>query len=365
MKPLTYCVILLSFLTACKENPCDIFYTLGYSACIGDLSKIKLILEENPGLINKMDYPNGYSLLHIAAENGNYPICDFLISKGANINAQAHGLITPLHLAAKNGNKEVVEYLIKKGANVNSLATDNQYSEWVVQKCNCGDTPLHFALKNGHEEVAYILINNEANINILNLKGDSPLDLAIMNEHYEMVVVFLNIGFIQNPGSDYSRQLREAVETGNKSIIKLFLNDANLIKLDDDSINDALLTAAGRGDDEICELLINYGANVNYISHLKSGGGLMPKEGVVTFTGPFNLFNFTGTWTKGEEINLSSGPAICLAAEQGHEDVIKLLISNGSKINPQCNDEKSTPYKLTINNDHKEAAKILLRYGGK
>ena len=47
-------------------------------------------------------------------------MAEFLLSKGANIEAKDKNESTPLHTAAFNGKKEVAELFIKAGANINA-----------------------------------------------------------------------------------------------------------------------------------------------------------------------------------------------------------------------------------------------------
>ncbi|MEO1219597.1 MAG: ankyrin repeat domain-containing protein [Bacteroidota bacterium] len=73
--------------------------------------------------------------LHIAAANHDCQLLEYLISKGADINARDNEGKTPLHIAAAARNYPVVQCLISKGADIN--AQDNG-----------GKTPLHTAVKN-------------------------------------------------------------------------------------------------------------------------------------------------------------------------------------------------------------------------
>lgn len=69
-------------------------------------------------------------MLHV----GYSELVDFLVKKGANINARNHLSKTPLLLAVENGFDEIAELLIKKGANIDASSN--------------GDTPLHLAARN-------------------------------------------------------------------------------------------------------------------------------------------------------------------------------------------------------------------------
>ena len=65
---------------------------------------------------------NRYTLLHVAAEQGNTRPCKALIDEGANIDSEDFLGKTPLAVAAKKGRKDVVNFLLQNGAEVDSLS---------------------------------------------------------------------------------------------------------------------------------------------------------------------------------------------------------------------------------------------------
>ena len=93
----------------------------------GDLEFVRAILEKHPSLVDAPEpLPPGrkpvstdrFSALHWAARFGHTAIADYLIRRGANVNADAGGGWTPLHLAAQRGHLETVKQLVAHGANV-------------------------------------------------------------------------------------------------------------------------------------------------------------------------------------------------------------------------------------------------------
>ena len=109
-----------------------------------------------------------------AAEIGNVDECQRLIQSGANVNAVYYDGWTLLHWAAFNGHFDVCELLInEERTNVN--ATDIN-----------GKTPLHWAAFNGHVEVCRLLVYKGANVNATDRDGMTPLHLAALNGRVEV-----------------------------------------------------------------------------------------------------------------------------------------------------------------------------------
>ncbi len=130
----------------------------------GDLEKIKVLLEKNPGLLEARS-ENEKTPLHFAAQGGHKEIVELLVEKGADVNAKNIALETPLHYAAAMGFKEIVTFLISKGAVLSSGTTN-------------GSTPLHYASNFGNSEIIPVLVDEGADVNCRDRYGNTPLDLA-------------------------------------------------------------------------------------------------------------------------------------------------------------------------------------------
>lgn len=115
------------------------------AAAMGDLESLKPLLKEKPDLLTAAN-SQGDTPLHLAAQAGRAYLCELLLLRGAEINAQDREAWTPLMKAAAAGQKEVCELLLKKGADSNL-------------KNNHGETALDLARKNNYPEVATLLAN--------------------------------------------------------------------------------------------------------------------------------------------------------------------------------------------------------------
>lgn len=95
--------------------------------------------------------PEGYSVLHTAALNGNTEACRALLDRGATTEAFNTLAESPLHVAAEAGHAEVCRVLIEHGMSVDATDID-------------GETPLYKAARDGHTEVAEVLIGAGATV---------------------------------------------------------------------------------------------------------------------------------------------------------------------------------------------------------
>jgi ankyrin repeat protein/beta-lactamase regulating signal transducer with metallopeptidase domain len=337
--------------------------TIQLASYIGDLTKVNSFIEKGIS-INVQD---GYWLtpLHAAAGAGQREVSEFLISKGALVNADAvsEGPGTPLHYATDGGSKEVTKLLISKGALINArnkngetplhLASKKGYSDLakliVANKADVNAktindwTPLHFATKNGHKDIAALLIENGANINVESKepKG-TPLLYAARSGHKDVINLLIDKGADVSPVDDL---LYYMCEYGHKDLVGYFIqNGANVnseVRLDAPSLYilwdfkglykwDKVKKIADSNQADILRLLLDHGANPNAkdrwdwsLLHYAA-----ETEGYIDMTRML--------LDKGSNPNAKEGigqTPLHLAAEPGHKAMVELLISRGADVN--------------------------------
>ncbi|CAD7942871.1 unnamed protein product [Amoebophrya sp. A25] len=69
-----------------------------------------------PDLVNAADPKNGNRAIHISAQNGHQAITEWLVSKGADVNAQNNKGQTPLHMSVEYDFYYQNVFLMEKGA---------------------------------------------------------------------------------------------------------------------------------------------------------------------------------------------------------------------------------------------------------
>lgn len=140
---------------------------------INALIEIAEILIQAGADIRYTNPRTGESLLHMAAQNGSVPFCDFLINKGVNIEAKSNTGATPIISALRAANSsQVIDFLAREGA-------------------DCGITPfecmdrfminffqIHPNLKNVFDEIREL----KQNIYAINHHPDREKHLALLQE---------------------------------------------------------------------------------------------------------------------------------------------------------------------------------------
>jgi glyoxylase-like metal-dependent hydrolase (beta-lactamase superfamily II) len=97
--------------------------TIFDAARTGNLARLRTLIEADPGAVN-MRMLVGVTPLHLAAANDQIPAAEYLLSKGADVNAVARHAGTPLDLAYESNRRDVVTWLEAKGARFTPLRFD-------------------------------------------------------------------------------------------------------------------------------------------------------------------------------------------------------------------------------------------------
>lgn len=113
---------------------------------------------------------NGETALSIAAYIGNMKYVQRLVEAGAEVNFFGW---PPLAYAAFNGHAEIAEYLLKRGAEIDAK-TEN------------GTTAIFFAARYGHGDVVKLLLAEGADVSTTNELGDTAVDWALKGRNTDI-----------------------------------------------------------------------------------------------------------------------------------------------------------------------------------
>jgi acyl-CoA-binding protein len=108
------------------------------------------------------------------ASIGNLDAFSELYQRNSNIiNVKDKEGMSPLHWAADRGHIEVVRFLLSHGADIDA-------------QDNCGNTPLHIAAMSDQKEIVRLLLDARADLTIVNCEGESVRDV-LKNEFPKLV----------------------------------------------------------------------------------------------------------------------------------------------------------------------------------
>jgi hypothetical protein len=174
----------------------------------GDLEKTKILLEEHPEWVNAASW-GGWTPLHRASQTGRKQIVEFLVSRGADLEAKTDLGMTPLYMAIYSQKAEIVRQIIDKGADVSALRND-------------GETMLHIAAAIGDKDIVELLISKGVKVNVARRYGITPLHLASVFGHGEAVEALISNGAeIDRKNDNGSTALHLAAAAGETQIVAL------------------------------------------------------------------------------------------------------------------------------------------------
>ena len=258
----------------------------------------------------------GWTALGLAAVDGYTDAARKLVELGADLDILSQGL-TPLGHAATHGRSDIVQVLLVAGAQINLMGTSKS-------------TPWQLALSNGHYEVADNIARHTCAVSsqeMTNTVTDSvgayrmhdtkecserieDLSGAIEKGDLRLVERLIEEGCSLNAwGSSLRSPLQSAI-TGSKSVIATKLVEAGAeLNLGEYT---PFLNAVRYGNVTFLDLMIRYGADVNFRDHRRSSPLLTSLD----------LY-----WS--QRLNTQGTRKVC----HENSDVVRLLLSAGANVN--------------------------------
>lgn len=174
---------------------------LMWAAYSADLKMVKLLVKKGAdigmkGWILFEDTTSHYEMIYgsmmaIAAGENKMDLLKYLLhkhkipieDKEINFYENKDNGWTALQWAVVKGNNDMVEYLIKKGANINAPA-----------ETDMNQTPLILAINFNRNSTAQLLISLGADVNIKDDFGAAPLNYAFLTKNRELVKYLVDHG---------------------------------------------------------------------------------------------------------------------------------------------------------------------------
>jgi ankyrin repeat protein len=184
------------------------------AAYLGDLIRVRAFMKEGVDVNQKVGMMQG-TILHSAAAGGHKEIMKFLISKGADVNAQNRPGQTPLHIAAENGYVDVVILLLNNGAEANA-------------KDRRDKTPLDLAVKANHNDIINVL-QKQIQVHDVAVTDLSAPAICIKGETVRICVNVENLGdYRESTAIKLSNTTMDA-EIGSRTMTLRIGGKANLV----------------------------------------------------------------------------------------------------------------------------------------
>ncbi len=153
---------------------------LHYACQYGPVEIVKLVIERNPGSVNRTSNV-GDTPLMMAARTSNLVIVKQLLAAGADAGCSNGKGVTALHLAAILGNVPLGKALLDAGADIDAKTRE-------------GQTPLMYAVIKGKSEFAQMLVLENADLNAVDNMQGNALSYAIQAQLPQTVELLLEAG---------------------------------------------------------------------------------------------------------------------------------------------------------------------------
>jgi uncharacterized protein len=389
---------------------------MGLAAEIGNPEIIKLLLDAgaNPESPNA----DGQTALLLVARTGNVDAAKLLVDHGAKVDAKEKwGGQTPLMWASARRHPQMMQFLISKGADINARSIDRDYQRHVTAEGrpksmdSGGFTPLHYAARENCLACVKVLVDNKADLNLQDPDGVSPLLVAILNSNWDLAKQLIEAGADVNEWDMYGEAplfsavgLRNQANGGHGSIdplnetngmavvrmlldrganpnMQLFFRPANVKGSTNTRGSTPLIRAATNADLEVVKLLLQKGADAKLIMADRQTSIMAVLAGRANEKQALELIGLLHD--AGADVNVIAlinhreetrgGTALHYAVRKRYKDVIKKLAEWGIDMNAKDQDGLTAldytqsrgfmPFMAVQTPQYKEEAALLRQLG--
>jgi ankyrin repeat protein len=326
------------------------------AASAGDVAGVRSALAAgaDPSRVHDLGKEQVTALMR-AADGGQLTVVEELLKAGADPNVigvqqDAIGL-TPLLLAARHGHVEVVKRLLAAGA-----APDIPQSSttWLIVSRNARQ---RWAA--ARDDLA---ARHAAMISDPHCRGDSAIHEAAAAGHQDVVRVLLDAGVQPSTRGASGTVFEAAAGSGDRQTVETVLSakSAKSGKRGKPGVSAAtLVSAAGSGDQDTVRALLAAGADVNKAT--RSGETALRQAVAGRDTAMVKLLLEAGAKPGGGGTK-SPMSELMMAAGEGDNDIMQMLIAAGADVNEQRGDGM-TPLHHAVTFGHAETVKLLLDAG--
>lgn len=292
---------------------------------------------------------DGVNVMHIAADNGDTQMIQFLMSKGLSVNIRDKEDKTPLMYVTEGDHREAAYFLIKNGAEINTQSRD-------------GMTPLMLAFANKNQVLASWFLKLNAHLYLANSRGWAAFRFAALAGDTSKMDIMLKSGGVNPNKRDdaYVTPIMTAARHGTVETVKKLIESGAEIDSRDERDCTPLMYAASSSRNILNTMLLK-GADIN----AKDKEGFTALSYAVIYEKKENVILLLQKGAKLDVVN-SDGETLLHLAARGNSreslDISRLLLEYGVERNDR--DKKgNTPLMIAARNEDKQLVNLLLDNG--